>query len=386
MITGIIAEYNIFHNGHKYQIDEVKKQSDYVVSVMSGSFVQRGDVAITDNWSRAKSALLCGADLVLELPVCFSLNAAQNFASGGINTLNALGIIDSVAFGSECGDINSLTETARIMENENSVVSENIQSLISSGINYPSALSKAYENKIAHDILTLPNNILAIEYIRALIRTNSSIRPVTIQRANAKHNDNEIHNNFTSASKIREMIMNGENIDALIPYNLSDIGGFFPYCVSRLDSAVISKLRLSGAEQISSINEVTEGLENRIIQSAMETDSFSSLCKSVKSKRYTMSKIRRSILASLLDFTKDIYKPMPEYIRVLGMNKNGMEILKKAKKHCSLPIITKAADFKEKSRQFELDIRATDTAALCSPDKAKRCGGTDFKNSPIILN
>ena len=126
MITGIIAEYNIFHNGHKYQIDEVKKTSDAVVAVMSGSFVQRGDVAITDKWSRAKMALMCGADLVLELPTCYTLNAAPNFATGGVNTLNALGVVDSIAFGSESGNIDALLKAAELMENESKEISEKI--------------------------------------------------------------------------------------------------------------------------------------------------------------------------------------------------------------------------------------------------------------------
>ena len=142
---------------------------------------------------------------------------------------------------------------------------------------------------------------------------------------------------------------------------------------------------MASAESLKNISEMTEGLENRIIQAAMETDNFAALTEKVKSKRYTMSKIRRIILACLLDFTKDIYNPMPEYIRVLGMNKTGMEVLKKAKKNNSVPIITKAADFKENSPQFALDTRATDIAMLCSPIPQKRIGGMDFKTSPVIL-
>ena len=386
MITSIIAEYNIFHNGHKYQIDEVKKQSDAVVAVMSGSFVQRGDVAITDKWSRAKTALISGADLVLELPVCYALNAAPNFATGGINTLNSLGVIDAVAFGSESGSIDDLIRVAQLMENESSDVSDKIKAYMTDGMSYPSALSKAYASTIKSDILYLPNNILAIEYIRALIRSHSSMRPLTIQRNSAGHHDTDISGNIASASKIREMIFSGEDISRLIPYSLSDIDGSIPYSLSNINSAVIAKLRTASAESLKNISEMAEGLENRIIQAAMETDNIASLAEAVKSKRYTMSKIRRIILACLLDFTKDIYKPVPEYIRVLGLNKTGMEILKKAKKNCSVPIITKAADFKENSPQFALDTRATDIAALCSPHPQKRMGGMDFKTSPVILN
>lgn len=386
MITGVIAEYNIFHKGHKYQIDEIKKFSDAVVAVMSGSFVQRGDVAVTDKWSRAKMALIGGADLVIELPVCYALNAAPNFAVGGVNILNALGIIDNIAFGSESGNIDELLNAARLMENESNDIADKVKLHMSEGMSYPSALSKAYNGLICSELLSEPNNILAAEYIRALIRSNSSIHPITIKRNSAGHHDTAISGNIASASKIREMIFEGNDISRLIPYSLSDIGGSIPYSLSFIDSAIIAKLRTSNADYLKNISEMSEGLENRIIQSAMETDNFVTLTEKVKSKRYTMSKIRRIIIAFLLSFTKDIYKPVPEYIRVLGMNKTGMEVLKMAKKSCCVPIITKAADFKEHSPQFALDIRATDIAMLCCPDPRKRIGGMDFKTSPVILN
>ena len=385
MITGIIAEYNIFHNGHKYQIDEVKKTSDAVVAVMSGSFVQRGDVAITDKWSRAKMALMCGADLVLELPTCYTLNAAPNFATGGVNTLNALGVVDSIAFGSESGNIDALLKAAELMKNESKEISEKIKKYVSDGMSYPSALSKAYGGIIDPSLLSEPNNILSIEYIRALIKSNSKIKPFTIERSGASHHDTQITENIASASKIRDMISNGENIDNLIPYNLSDIGCSLPYSASTLDSAVISKLRLASSDKLKNISEMAEGLENRLIQSAMEYDNIASLAEAAKSKRYTLSKIRRIIMNTLLDFTADIYKPQPDYIRVLGMNKTGMAVLKQAKEQCTVPIITKTADYKENSKQFALDVRATDISALCCPDKTKRIGGLDFKTSPVIL-
>ena len=162
-ITGIITEYNIFHNGHKYQIDEIKKHSDAVIAVMSGSFVQRGDVAITDKWSRAKTALLGGVDLVIELPVCYALNAAPNFATGGINILNALGVVNNICFGSESGSIDELMSAAELLENENSEISEKIKKYVMGGMSYPTALTKAYSALIPSDILSEPNNILATE-------------------------------------------------------------------------------------------------------------------------------------------------------------------------------------------------------------------------------
>ena len=385
MVTGIIAEYNIFHNGHKYQIDEVKRHSDAVIAVMSGSFVQRGDVAITDKWSRAKMALMNGVDLVIELPTCYALNAAPNFAQGGIGILNALGIVDSVAFGSECGDTDKLIKAAKVLEYESSDTSDLVKKYMSDGMSYPSALSKAHSGIIDSGLISSPNNILAIEYIRALIRTNSSITPITIKRHLSGHHDTSVTENFTSASTIREMLKNGENIENLIPYNIAETDAAIPFSLSYIDSAFIAKLRTSSTEYLKNINEVAEGLENRLIRSAMECDNFISLAEQTKNKRYTMSKIRRIIISSLIGFTKDIYAPSPEYVRVLGMNKTGSELLKRAKKNCSIPIITKTADFKENSPQFRLDLRATDIAMLCSPDSLQRKGGTDFKRSPIVL-
>lgn len=381
MITGIIAEYNPFHNGHKYQIDEIKKHSDSVVAVMSGSFVQRGDAAVYDKWTRAKAAVFGGADLVLELPVCYALNAAPNFAAGGIGILNALGIIDRVAFGSECGDIQAITNAAYLIENENTETSERIKLLVNSGISYPSALTRAYEDKIPKELLSEPNNILAIEYIRALIRQNSNIEPITIKRHASSHHDSDIHSGFASASKIREMLLNGEDAGALIP----DCGIDFraPRSVSKLDTAIISFLRSIPAAALKNISEMTEGLENRIIQAAMRSDSFASLCSQIKNKRYTMSKIRRIVLAAFLGFRADIYKPQPDYIRVLALNSNGMSILKQSKQKCKIPIITKAADYKGESAQFALDIRATDIAALCGETECE--GGADFTTSPVII-
>ena len=374
MVSGVIAEFNIFHNGHKYLIDEARKQSDAVVAVMSGSFVQRGDVAIYDKWSRAKAALICGVDLVLELPTCFALNAAPNFAVGGVNTLASLGVVDTLVFGSECGDTDTLIKAADFADRE----SDTVKNYMADGMSYPAALGRTYG-----DIFDSPNNILAVEYIRAIKKYGADMKPVTVKRHGAAHDGDVVSDGIASASKIRGMILNNEDISPFIPYPLSEIGSQ-PYLLSRLDSAFATRLRTMSADKLKDISEVTEGLENRILSAAREYDTFTAIAEAVKSKRYTMSKIRRILIAALLGFTKDIYTPEPDYIRVLGMNKRGAEILKKAKKNCPVPIITKAADYKEKSRKFELDVRSTDIAALCSLDIKKKKGGLDFKCSPVI--
>lgn len=382
MITGVIAEYNVFHNGHKYQIDEIKKNADAVVAVMSGSFVQRGDVAVTDKWTRAKTALMCGADLVIELPVCYALSAAPNFASGGISVLNALGVIDSVCFGSESGHIDDILKAASILENETADISDKIKSYVSGGMGYPAALTKAYDGIIPREILSEPNNILAVEYVRALLRTKSRIQPMTIKRRAAGHHDAVTNGNITSASHIRDMLFCAKDISPFIPYPVSEIISA-PFEISALDNAILARVRTMTASELRNISEVSEGLENRILECAKEADSFISLVTLIKNKRCTENKIRRILLAALIGYTKNIYSPEPQYIRVLGMNKTGMGILKQAKEKCSVPVITKTADFKGGSAQFALDIRATDIAMLCA-DTDKR-GGTDFKKSPVVF-
>ena len=382
MVSGIIAEFNIFHNGHKHLIDETRREADAVVAVMSGSFVQRGDAAITDKWSRAKAALMCGVDLVIELPVCYALNAAPRFAEGGVNTLAALGAADTLVFGSECGDTEILTRAAYLLENEDAETADKIKAYMSEGMSYPSAVSKAYGGKIPDGLLDKPNNILALEYIRAVMRSGCGMNVKTIKRVGAEHDGTDVNGGYASASVIREKLVCGEDISKLIPY-APDIIGESPYLLSRLDSAFAAKLRSMSARKLQDISEVSEGIENRILTAAMEESTFDTIAEKVKSKRYTMSRIRRILIASLIGFTKDIYSPMPEYIRVLGMNKTGAALLKKAKKNCPVPIITKTADFKGGSKMLRLDLRAADIYALCAP--VSRRGGADFTHSPVII-
>lgn len=382
MVGGVIAEFNIFHNGHKYLVDAARKDADAVVAVMSGSFVQRGGAAAADKWSRAKAALICGVDLVLELPVCYALNAAPRFAEGGVNTLAALGVTDTLYFGSECGDTETLAHAADMLENESAETSGKIKAFMAEGISYPSAVSKAYGGKIHEELLNKPNNILALEYIRAVTRSGCRMNVKTVKRVGTEHDGAGVKDGFASASVIRDMLARGEDISGLIPYP-PDIISETPYLLSRLDSAFAAKLRSMSTREMREISEVSEGIENRILSSAMEESTFDATAEKVKSKRYTMSRIRRILIASLIGFTKDIYSPAPEYIRVLGMNKTGAALLKKAKKNCPVPIITKTADFKGDSKMLRLDLRATDMHALCAP--VNRRGGADFTRSPVII-
>ncbi len=382
-VSAVIAEYNIFHNGHKYMIDKIREQSDAVVVVMSGSFVQRGDAAITDKWSRAEAALLNGADLVIELPVIYALNTAQRFAQGAVSVINELGIADEICFGAETGDTARLERTAEILLNEPPEVSDKIKRYVSVGMSYPSAREMAYKNVISPELLQKPNNILALEYICALKRIKSKIRPRAIARYGVGHHDAEVFENTASATAIRCMIFDKTDYSPYIPK--APVYSAIPYDLSRLDNAVIYKLRTIDADKLALINDISEGLENRIKKMSMTSSCITQLAESIKTKRYTRTRINRILISSLLDLTSDLCNMPPEYVRILGTNKTGMKLLAAAKKTCRLPIITKAADFDRNNPIFQAELRATDAFSLCAPTAELRNGGLDFTVSPVIL-
>lgn len=376
--AGIITEFNPFHNGHKYIIDKAKREHDAVVVIMSGSFVQRGEAAVTDKWTRAAAAIRNGADLVIELPVIYALNTAQKFAYGAIETLNKCGIVDDIVFGSESGNVDELIKAAELLENESQCISEKVKKYMSLGMNYPSAREQAYTGIIDKEILSKPNNILAVEYLRALLYTKSKMKPYTIQRTNDFHGMN-LDNGIASATAIRSLIMEGKDFSEYVPEPQFDI-----YMMNRLDTALISILRMKTVEELKGINDVSEGLENRIAQAVMNADSFEEAAYMIKTKRYTLSRIRRVLLSSVLSLTSDLCSMPPSYIRVLGMNGIGRMLLREMKKKAALPVVIKTADFAADDI-FKAEIRATDFAALACLKRDGRVGGKDYKISPVVI-
>ncbi len=380
MAVGIVAEFNPFHNGHKYLVETAKTlTNDSVVAVMSGAFVQRGGIAITDKLKRAEMALKNGVDLVIELPVTFSHNTAQKFAFGAISTLNATGIIDTLAFGSECGDADKLKKLAKVISNEPSDVSVKIKELLSQGMSYPMARAKAYEGICDTTPLNTPNDILGIEYIRACLDLGISPGVLPISRIGTSHDSVAVSDNIASASEIRRRISSGVDATSFMPD-----GDFAVYDGKLLDLAVISKLRLATPKDILNINDMAEGLENKIIAEAKYANSVDELAMAVKSKRYTLSRIRRTLYSTLLGLTKDLCNLPPSYIRVLGMNDRGRQLLREMKETATLPIIIKPADYVG-DPIFNINSKAEDIFALCSLDPQKRTGGSDLRMTPIIL-
>lgn len=372
--AGIICEYNPFHSGHKYQLAAVKRDFDAVICIMSGSFVQRGEVAVFDKWTRAKAALENGADLVIELPVRAVLSSAEGFAAGGIGLLNSLGIADALFFGSECGDINTLRNCAEVILNEPPEVSEKIKELSKEGFGFAKARAYAYKDILDEKILSTPNNILAIEYIKALIRTNSSITPVTLKRRGAGYNDTAVVDGFASATMLREKIKVGEDISDFSPF---DFSREITYDTDKLTNIFKYKLITQGVDAFSSISDVEVGLDNRFIR-AVDAGSLSDIIDRVKTKRYARTRLSRIAMRVLLDL-KDA-PIFPEYVRILGFNDTGKRLLSKMKASCILPVVNKVADFD--SAAILPDILATDIAALCASTHVPQ--GRDYTTSPII--
>ena len=383
MVCGIIAEYNPFHNGHKYQLDLIKKSFDSIVIIMSGSFTQRGDTAITDKWSRAKSALLSGADLVIELPTVYAMNTAERFAFGGISLLESLGIIDAVSFGSECGDITALENAAEVLICETAEEKEKMMSLLKSGSSYASARETAFSKKIPSQILSSPNNILAVEYIKHLKLLKSSIKPVTHRRMGNNYLSAELDSPLSSATAIRANY-NSNEIKFQMPENVYDIFKNSPkHFLSNLDTAAISFIRSQGAEALSHSLECVEGIENRIYNAAKKSSTLAEIEDICCTKRYTRAKIRRIILSSMLSITSDMSYIKPDYARILGASDKGRQLISRIKEISGLTLITKAADYRGQSVLFEKDCLSTDIWSLSSCDDYKPAG-LDFTTSPVF--
>lgn len=346
-ITGIIAEYNPFHNGHKFQIEN--SGADATVVVMSGNFVQRGAPAIWNKWKRAEYAVKNGADLVLELPCDFALASAERFAYGGVFILNSLGLIDTITFGAE----NNLKDLEKTL-NELSVAS--IPDLMhkKEGLSYHEARNLAVSDK---SVLNKPNNILGIEYLKALRNLNSKIIPTPVLRTGVMHHDSNPNGNFASASFIREEILARRDVNDYIPYLIPNAKHL---AVDNFYELISYKIL---NENISDIGEVREGIENRFLKGISQCKSFDELVLFAKSKRFTYTSVSRMLMQILLNIKKSDLCNFPQYTRVLGANEKGREILAKARKTSKIPIITKGSDAKD-IPEFQLDVKAGNIYSL----------------------
>ncbi len=386
-ITGIIAEYNPMHLGHRYHMEQTREKTNtnYIICAISGNFTQRGDVAVTNKWDRAKMALKCGADVVLELPFLHAVQSAKYFALGGVSLFNSLNCVDYLSFGCEADNISNLEQIAKYSEDASFKVT--FAKNIDAGLSYKTAYEQTISKILGiQNSLFTPNNILAIEYLKAIYSLNSKIKPVGVKRWGGAFNDNTLYPTMSSASAIRNaMAQNQITKDVLnnIPKEIQEDYAFSPVFCDALFPYVLYKIRISTAEYINGIYDVCEGLEHKIIKSAKTAKNYDDLIAGIKSKRYSFTKIKRIMLYILFDVTKAKMQSIddyPKYARVLGFKKSAKEVVAEITKKANLPIITKSSEFIH-SPLLNYDILASDIyATLTNKDSA-----TDYTQKLILV-
>lgn len=377
-ISSVICEYNPFHNGHKYLLDRINDlKATHKIAIMSGNFTQRGDASILSKWDRARIAVMAGINLVIELPLPYAVSTAEKFAEGSIYILNQLHCVDNIVFGSECGDISILKSIANeLITNK---FSELIKKYISQGITFAKARELALNevNPNMSEIIKTPNNILGIEYLKALNKYNSDITPYTITRKNVSHNSTKAKDNYASASYIRKLILEGDTsfFDYIPQLSYDIINNALsehtaPTILHNAERAILYRLRNMTLEEISKLPDISEGIENRIYKAVQKAKSLDELYNIVKTKRYSHARIRRIILSAFLGILKEYTQISPQYIRVLAFDKKGTEILKIISEKSSLPIITKLTKFNGSNianKLINLENKADDIYSLCMP-------------------
>lgn len=421
-VLGIIAEYNPFHNGHLYHLETSKKVTgaEYTIAIISGHFTQRGSTSIIDKWSKTKMALNNNIDLVIELPTIYSISSAENFADGAIKILNSLGIVDYLSFGSETSDIDILKDISDILYNEPSDYKKLLIDELNKGLSFPKARENAllkyikitsslakFDIKKYIDILSSPNNILGIEYLKALKKYNSNIKPVCVKRNGSDYNSTDISvqknnnlNSIGSATAIRELIKskNYEAIKSLVPSSSYSIltnclndGCIIPD-LNVFEKEIIYILRKMSIDEIANLPDVSEGLEFSIKKAANSCNTINELLDIIKSKRYTVTRLQRIFLYALLgiskkdmEISKKIEKP---YVRILGFNENGKKLVSEiALKNPDIALITSVKKFVDSNSNNDLkllldkDLFATDVYSIGFEKKSS--ANLDFKNGII---
>lgn len=388
-VLGIIAEYNPFHNGHLYHIAKSKKETgaEYVIAVISGNFVQRGNTSIINKWKKAKMALLNGVDLVIELPTVYSISSAENFAEGAIKTFNSLGIVDTISFGMETNDISTLNNIANVLFNEPKEYITILSHELKKGNSFPKARENAlmmYLNDIKRyaNVLSGSNNILGIEYLKAMRKTKSTITPIGIKREKVLYNDKYIVDEFASATAIRKMLMTKQlnDISKVMPRNSYLLlgeelkQGHYVVDISRFEKEIIYTLRKMSVEDIAKLPDVSEGLENSMKNAADSCNTLEELINIVKTKRFTQTRIQRILLYALLGIDKkqmETSKKITPYVRILGFNNKGKELISEMMKlNPKLNIVTSVKKYidtvanKNLKEMLEKDILATNIYTL----------------------
>lgn len=377
---GIICEYNPFHNGHLYQIKKIKEtyKDSLIIVCLSSCFMQRGEASILNKWDKTRLAIESGVDLVLELPFAFATQYQDIFAKGALTILNHLKI-DTLVFGSECDDVELLKNLASVQLKDESY-NYLVKRYLDLGLNYPTSLSKALFD-ITGVKLDKPNDLLALAYVKEIIKNNYDIEPFSIRRTSDYHNSN-LDSDIVSASTIRKLLKDGVNVNNYLPYNIYDY-------LSEIDEdkyfALLKYQIINNVDCLDKFQTVDEGIENRIIKYINMVNSKEKLILKVKSKRYTYNKINRMFTHILTNFTKEDAKDLEiEYLRVLGFNTRGKNYLNKIKKDIDIPIINKYIPNMYKC--LDIEFRVSLIYSLILKDKGDDFLKREYRNKPVIYD
>lgn len=398
MLTcAIICEYNPFHNGHKHHIEETRKKTncDFIISVMSGNYVQRGEPAIMDKWERTRAALKCGSDLVIELPFIYACSSAEYFANAAVDIINKSNVVDYLSFGSDSGDIDFLKHIVANRAEKNIDLTDEIHKAYKEGISYPRAMQLIYNEPELKS-----NDILGIRYLLALEKSKSNIRPVTIKRKGSEYKDKTITSETPSATAIRKHIEDNKDYEFLykvMPEDSVNIlmeeikNGRAPVNLKSFEKQLLTTLRILKPEGISKLPHITPGLEYRLFKSAMENNTVEDVINSTVSKVYTRTRIQRLLILALLGVKKETlakYTDVP-YIRILGFKKKAEPLLKKLNRNCNVPVIYRARkDYDHLTdlgkELFDMEALSTDIYVLGYPNNMYSSGGQEFSRKIII--
>lgn len=377
-IIGVIAEYNPFHLGHRYQIEKIKElyPNSIIIAIISTNFTQRGDISLLNKWNKTTICLNEGIDLVIELPTLYATQSADIFAYGALSILNKFKI-DTLVFGSETNDIDYFTTLANIQIN-NPKYPELVKNYLSLGLNYPTAMSKALK-ELTNTKIDKPNDLLALSYIKEIIKNNYPITPISIKRTNDYHSNSLQNNtNIINASLIREMFLNNQDISPYIPNNTKEL--LYQYLSLNNAYSLLKYNIINNENNLSTFLDIEEGLDKRILKYLDTSHTWIDLVNNLKTKRYTYNKINRTLLHLLLNIKKE-ENTKEIYLRVLGFNNKGREYLKKLKKDTNLDIFTSYR--KNKSPLLDLEYHSTYIYSLITNDSSliKR----EYQSKPIIL-
>ncbi|MDE7171700.1 MAG: nucleotidyltransferase family protein [Oscillospiraceae bacterium] len=371
-VVGIVAEYNPFHAGHAFHIAQTRRQLGEcaVVAVMSGNFVQRGDCAVLDKWTRSRAALEGGVDLVLELPTVWAVSSAESFARGAVELLASTGVVTHLSFGSECGCADKLRQVADCLDSD--VYRAGLRRFLDEGMPFAACRQAVVRGLLGEDLANLlsqPNNNLGVEYIRALNALESAIQPVTVLRAGVGHDGGD-DPDYPSASFLREKILAGK------------LSADNPASLKYGERGALAVLRAMDEEEFAALPDCGEGLFHRLYQGVRQGRTLEELYDLAKTKRYAHSRIRRAALWGALGLREADRPADPPYLRVLGANGRGREALREMKTKTALPIITKPAHGRG-IPLLELEARCTDFYQLCCQEPGP-CG-LEWTTNPVML-